>query len=193
MAGDVCQALNAGGQNPAAFAEAAADADNDDNDDADETLSELLAPLLEEWSDVLVKHVLARLDPTDCAMLARVAKPWLAVVLANNLPRAGKGGAVRLKLVNFCGSVTRLAWARDNGCPWAAGTCARVAQSGQLEVMQWAREHGCPWNSWTCQSAAERGHLELLKWARAQGCEWDDGTCEPGGVAVGAGAGLPVG
>ena len=27
--------------------------------------SELLGPLLEEWHDVLVKHVLSRLDPTD--------------------------------------------------------------------------------------------------------------------------------
>ena len=48
-----------------------------------------------------MKHVLARLDPTDCALLARVAKPWLAVVVANNLPRAGKGGAVPLKLRTF--------------------------------------------------------------------------------------------
>jgi hypothetical protein len=40
-------------------------------------------------------HVLARQDPTDCAMLARMGKPWLAVVMANNLPRAGRGGAVR--------------------------------------------------------------------------------------------------
>ena len=52
--------------------------------------SELLAPLLEVWRDVLVKHVLARLDPTDCALLARVGKPWLAVVVANNLPRASE-------------------------------------------------------------------------------------------------------
>jgi hypothetical protein len=31
--------------------------------------------------------VLQRLDPNDVAMLARVGKPWSAVVLANNLPR----------------------------------------------------------------------------------------------------------
>jgi hypothetical protein len=84
----------------------------------------LLAPMLEEWREVLVKHVLARLDPTDCAMLARVAKPWLAVVLANYLPRAGQGGAVRLKLVECVGSVERLAWAKDNGCPWHERSCA---------------------------------------------------------------------
>jgi len=49
-------------------------------------------PLLKEWRDVLVKHVLERLDPTDSALLARAGKPWLAVVVASNLPRAGMGG-----------------------------------------------------------------------------------------------------
>jgi hypothetical protein len=86
----------------------------------DDAPSALLEPLLEEWRDVLVKHVLARLDPTDCALLAQVGKPWLAVVVANNLPRAGQGGAVPLKIADFIGSVERLAWAKDNGCPWGA-------------------------------------------------------------------------
>jgi hypothetical protein len=86
--------------------------------DDDDAPSELLAPLLEEWRDVLVTHVLSRLDATDYALLARVAKPWLAVVLASNLPRAGKGGrdgtggAVPLKLKDFVGSVEMLAWAK---------------------------------------------------------------------------------
>jgi hypothetical protein len=34
----------------------------------------------------------SRLGPKDCAILAQVGKPWLGVVLASNLPRAGKGG-----------------------------------------------------------------------------------------------------
>ena len=80
--------------------------------------------------EALVKHVLERLDPT--AMLARVAKPWLAVVLANNLPRAGKGGAVPLKLEDFVGSVERLAWAKANGCQWNQGLTL-VHLSAQLE------------------------------------------------------------
>ena len=101
----------------------------------DDTSSELLAPLLEEWRDVLVMHVLSRLDPTDCAILAQVGKPWLAVVLANNLPRAGKGTAVKLKLVDFVGSVKRLAWAKDNGCQWSTQTCAYIAMGGILEVL----------------------------------------------------------
>ena len=142
----------------------------------------MLAPLLDEWHDVLVKHVLERLDPTDCAILAQVGKPCLAVVLANNLPRAGKGGAVPLKLVDFVGSVGRLAWAQANGCPWVALTSHIVAQGGDLQALQWAREHGCPWDSYTCARAAGGGHLEVLKWAREHGCPWDERTCEAAGV-----------
>ena len=62
----------------------------DANDKADDTAapSELLVPLLEEWPD-LMGLVLECLDPTDCAMLAQVGKPWLAAVVAAKLPRAG--------------------------------------------------------------------------------------------------------
>jgi hypothetical protein len=167
--------------------------------------SELLAPLLEEWRDVLVKHVLAWLDPEDFAMLAQVGKPWLAVVVANKLPRAGKEGAVPLVLSHFVGSIERLAWAKANGCPWETRTCTYAAAGGQLEVLQWAREHGCPWfsmtcaraaagghlgvlkwarehhfpwNVWTCAAAAAGGHLEVLRWARDNGCPWNANDCE---------------
>jgi hypothetical protein len=43
--------------------------------------SPLLVPLL-EWPDLL-GEVLARLDPTDRAMLAHVGRPWLAAVEAS--------------------------------------------------------------------------------------------------------------
>jgi hypothetical protein len=33
----------------------------------------------------------------------------------------GGGGVVPLKLVDFCGSIKRLAWAAANGCPWWGG------------------------------------------------------------------------
>jgi hypothetical protein len=126
------------------------------SDDADAP-SKLLAPLL-------VKHV-----------LARVAKPWLAVVVANELPRAGQWGAVPLKLADFLGSIERLAWAKDNGCPWDEETCALIAAGGHLDVLQWARAHGCPWNSVEmCANAASGGHLEVLQWVREHGCEWSE-------------------
>ena len=57
----------------------------------------VLLRLLEEWRDVLMTEVLARLDPTDRTMLAQVGRPWLAAVLASGLPRLPKlqrqGGA----------------------------------------------------------------------------------------------------
>jgi hypothetical protein len=146
--------------------------------------SPLLAPLLKEWRDVLVKHVLSRLDPTDCAILAQVARPWLAVVVANNLPRAGKGGAVPLQIADFVRSTDMLAWAKDNGCPWERRmddifrTCALIALDGHLDVLQWAREHDCPWDEDACVCAAGGGHLEVLQWAREHGCPWDGMTCD---------------
>ena len=140
-----------------------------------------------------VKHVLSRLyptDPTDCTLLARVAKPWLAVVVANNLPRAGKGGAVPLKIEDFLGSVERLAWAKDNGCRWDENVCALLAARGQLDVLKWARELGCPWEDVPsiledpelayvdcCACAAAGGHLDVLKWLRNEGCPWSKVTC----------------
>jgi hypothetical protein len=63
-----------------------------------------------------------------------VAKPWLVVVLANNLPFAGNGGVVAFKVDDFVGSVEKLAWAKDNGCPWEIKTCALIAAGGHLEV-----------------------------------------------------------
>ena len=94
-------------------------------------------------------------------MLAQVAHPWLAVVVANKLPRAGKGGSVPLKLRAFVGSIKMLAWAKDNGCPWEKRTCAFAAEGGHLETLKWAREHDCPcdWDESTCALAAQGGHL----------------------------------
>ena len=76
------------------------------------------------------------------------------------------------------GSVERLAWAKANGCPWVARTCAAVAQYGDLEVLQWAHlEQGCPWDVGTCRCAAEFGDLEMLKWARENDGPWNAWMC----------------
>ena len=171
-----------------------------DDDDADADVpSALLVPLLEEWRHVFVKEMLARLDPTDCAMLAQVGKPWLAVLEACKLPRAGTEGAIKLKLVDFLGSIKMLAWAKANSgtclltvpggcmecfqnvpgtCLWnLTKTCAAIARRGHLEVLKWARQNGFPWGSSTCYKAALGGHLEVLKWARAKDCPWSTLTC----------------
>jgi hypothetical protein len=121
--------------------------------------------------------VLARLGPAGCAVLAQAGHPWLAAVLAANLPRAGKSAGMPRKLADFVGSVARLAWAKANGCPWAEMTSSCIAVRGSLEVLQWTRANDCPWDTNTCMRAALGGHLEVLKWAREHGCPWDSMTC----------------
>jgi hypothetical protein len=134
--------------------------------------SPLLAQLLDEWPDVLAAEVLARLDPTDLAMFARVGPVSRAAVVSSNLPSAGASEGVPLKLKEFCGSVQRLAWAKANDCPWVAATCAIASRIGHMDVLKWVRAHGCDWDAWTCANAAEGGHLEVLVWAREHGCPW---------------------
>jgi hypothetical protein len=158
----------------------------------------LLWRLLEKLPEVFERVVLPRVSPADRAVLAQVGPPWLAVVLASGLPRAGKTEGVPLKIKEFCGSVRRLAWARENGCGWDVRVCQQAAARGRLKVLIWAREHGCPWDedapdepesdssqgddsdedpTWTihcCALAASGGHLKVLKWLRKHGCPWDE-------------------
>ena len=162
-----------------------------------------------ELPAVLVAKVLPRLDATDLAMFGRVGPASRAAVVASGLPRAGtngRAGLPRLRLKPFCGSVKRLAWARENECPlvprtcgcgrmtcgcsWDMQVCHNAAASGNLEVLIWAREHGCPWEEeepdeydghmWyiqCCALAAKGGHLEVLKWLWKHDCPWDEWTC----------------
>ena len=157
--------------------------------------SPLLAPLLEEWPDVLAAEVLARLDPTDLVVFGQAGRACRAAVVAFGVPqeeagsgyydddvdastRAGtaEGEPLRLRVKDFVGSVERLAWAHATECPWEELVCSYAAEVGHLEVLKWARQQDCPWDSMTCSDAAYNGHLEVLKWAREQGCEWDDET-----------------
>ena len=163
--------------------------------------------------DVFHAHVLSRLDGGDLAMLALVSRSMRAVVFDRfvfNTPLGDLKGvaAVRRELgrmSNFVGSVSRLAWAKERGCPWDARTCAHAAWKGHLEVLQWARANGPPWDEWTCAYAAwkrppggaavgarerlpvEREDLLLSRVRRsprgaaverANGCPWDEWTCK---------------
>jgi len=98
-----------------------------------------LLAFLEEYPGMFQAEVLPRLDPADRAVLAQVASPLLAAVVAaaaapgaSALSRAGKSAGVPLKLVDFVGSTERLAWARENGCPSGARTC--LCRSGGAVV-----------------------------------------------------------
>ena len=126
--------------------------------------------------------MLERLDPTARVSLAQAGSAFWHLVFPISIFPFGLlarmqttgGAAPRIfKLVDFLGSAERLAWAKANGCQWDAHTCAYAALRGHLEALKWMREHGCPWDTWT--TIARRS-------GRA-----------PGGVAVDAGARLPVG
>ena len=130
--------------------------------------------------DVFDAHVLSRLDGGDLAMLALVSRSMRDVVFASPVGDVRDVAAVRRELgrmPNFVGSVSRLAWAKERGCPWDARICREAAEGGHLEVLQWARANGAPWDKWTCRTAAEGGHLEVLRWACANGGPWDENTC----------------
>ena len=130
-----------------------------------------------ELPEVFAAEVLPRVDPTGRALLARVGHGCRAAVVASGLPCAGTSKMVPFKVEEFLGSIERLAWAKENGCPWVAMTCAAIAGRGHLHVLRRARELGCPWDTGTCTAAAMGGHLEVLVWAREHGCEWDLLTC----------------
>ena len=76
--------------------------------------------MLARLPDVFKQVLLPLLDtPTDRAMLGRVSQACRAEVPSwNNTP---------LKVNEFVGSVERLDWAQENGCPWSAKTCAEAA------------------------------------------------------------------
>jgi len=152
--------------------------------------SPLLAPLLEEWPDVLAAKVLARLDPADLVVFGQAARACRAAVVAFGVPQEeatggesdsddegtgggsveAEGGPLLLRAEDLVGSVQRLAWARERGCRWDESVCAWAARYGQLGVLKW-------WDWRVCLHAAHGGHLEVLQWARDHGCEWGEGTC----------------
>ena len=96
--------------------------------------SPLLGPLL-ELPAVFAAEVLPLIDPKGRALVARVGQASRVVVVASGLPRAGTSVGVPLKIKDFITSVELLAWARENGCPWIARTCAFIAQNGHLQVL----------------------------------------------------------
>ena len=142
-----------------------------------------LLDLLERHPILFAQEVLARLAPTDRASLAGAGLVWRDVayprsMFPTGLPRAEMPGAVRVfKISGFVRSIERLAWARENGCPWVARTFALAAAEGHLKVLKWAREQDCPEDEEACAAAAHGGHLEALQWLREHGCPWDEMTC----------------
>ena len=126
--------------------------------------------------DVFDEDVLRRLSVGDRAMLALVSRSMRDVVFTSSVGDVKDVAAVRRELgrmPNFVGSVGRLAWAKELGCPWNENTCAKAAEGGHLEVLQWARANGC-----------SVGREDLPR---------SRGIRSPRGAAVGARERLPVG
>ena len=52
---------------------------------------------------------------------------------------------------------------RAEGCPWDRNTCYIAVDKGHVEVLRWARENGCPWEAGTRDwAAAELGYADDL-------------------------------
>ena len=60
----------------------------------------------------------------------------------------------------------------ENDSAVTTTTMASAVES--ISRLQWARANGCPWNRHTCSGATKNGHLEVLQWARDNGCSWDE-------------------
>jgi hypothetical protein len=141
--------------------------------------------LLERFPVLFKQKVLQHLDPIDRTFLAQAGGACRAAVAASGLPCGGTRRVVQgtsalvvtHRLVQFCTSVERLAWAKASGFQWTGRTYRIVARVGCLDVLRWAREQGCSWDVWTCVGAAEGGHPEVLKWLHEHGCPWDSNTC----------------
>ena len=95
----------------------------------------------------VVEEVLKSLDPTSRTLLRRVNRGFREAVDASGLPHAGgaAAGDVRLKMVDFLGSVEHISFAKENGCPWDHRVVARLCPPVMpVEVLKWAVENGAP-------------------------------------------------
>ena len=131
----------------------------------------LLERLHADANDVFTEHVLSRLDDGDLAVLATVNRKMRDVVFDSHVEYADgvkDVAAVRRELArvpNFVGSVGRLAWAKERGCPWEEETFNCIVRGGNVEVARWAKERGCPWGE-DVHVHREGGNVEVAKWAR---------------------------
>jgi len=145
--------------------------------------SPLLGGLTEKLPEVLAAEVLPWLEPTDVVVFGQVARACRAAVVAFGVPQEEEmerwsddsddsdhegtgGGPLLLRVMEFVGSVERLAWAKERGCPWDHEVFAAAAFCENLDVLRWAWERRCPWNWQVCCSRlAPRGAAgDLRNW-----------------------------
>lgn len=141
----------------------------------------VLSLLLEQAPSVFDLEVLPRLSRVDRAVLGRVNRASREAV-------AGENGRVGPLIVDeFCGSISRLAWAKENGCPLDERVVCALARRGEVKILQWlweSHDHrdGVPWKNHmmranACAAAAGGGHLDALRWLVVdRECCWDETT-----------------
>ena len=108
----------------------------------------LLERFTADARDVFAAHVLSRLDEGDLAVLATVNRKMRDVVFESDSAKkrcVWNVGSLSFQLSrvrNFVGSIARLVWAWERGCPRNAKTFECIAKAGNLDVAKWAKERG---------------------------------------------------
>jgi hypothetical protein len=141
--------------------------------------TKLWTGLVLHHKDVLVSHVISKLNGTDRFFFSRVNRESLDV-----LKYAGVDVSELRLIVWECTSISTLEWAWNN-MPWGekfedgdvidqAWFCEDVAATNKLEFLKWAREvKKCEWDEKTIKAAAAIGNLEMLKYCFSNGCPCD--------------------
>ena len=141
--------------------------------------TKLWTGLVLHHKDVLVSHVISKLNGTDRFFFSRVNRESLDV-----LKYAGVDVSLRWCPYEYS-SISTLEWAW-NHYPWGekddrgrvmdqAWFCVQVAATNKLEFLKWAREvKHCEWDEWTITVAAFKGNLEMLKYCFSNGCPCDE-------------------
>jgi hypothetical protein len=162
--------------------------------------SPLLAPLLIELPLDFEREILDKLlSPTDRALFSHASRAWRAAVKSSELPYAGwqathgksesssvdeeeeeklekdeEEGFV-FELEDFMASVSLLAWAKANSCPWEnmnPGVCMLAASEGHLDTHKFAVEQGCKCDDSACSWAAGGGHVHVMVWLKENIKQW---------------------
>lgn len=72
------------------------------------------------------------------------------------------------------GSVRRLQYLHEHGCPWDSETCTWAAQEGNILCLQYAHENGCPWDEYTNIYAIRHQQYKCIKYLHENGFNWTE-------------------
>jgi hypothetical protein len=151
--------------------------------------TKLWTGLVLHHKDVLVSHVIPKLNGTDRCFFSRVNRESQDV-----LAYAGVDVSELRVKVHECATIStlELVW---NQKPWGkkkkrgrvrdqAWFCWQVAATNKLEFLKWAREvKYCEWDEKAIAAAAFKGNLEMLKYCFSNECPCDEErSCEQAAI-----------